>query len=225
MDKANWIVRKAHYKDADYYPTPPWCTRALFDHFSGVPWERYLAWEPACGSGHMSEVLRERMGDVIATDLHDYGQCSRPLDFLHAGANPAGLVVDWVITNPPFNQAAPFALKALSVARVGVAFFCRVQFLESARRYHKLFSPHPLSWVAVFSERCGLHRGMWVPGSGGLICYAWFVWAKEEARLSLGLSDHDQTRLSLIPPGQEERLTLPTDARFVDIEERSAVIS
>src|SRR5450631_3582353 len=45
----------------DDFPTPPWATRALFehvlndkDHLKGLS-----CLEPACGAGHMSKVLKE----------------------------------------------------------------------------------------------------------------------------------------------------------------------
>jgi len=46
-------------ESADYFPTPPWATRALFRHVLpaiGVD-EIRTAWEPACGEGHMAKVL------------------------------------------------------------------------------------------------------------------------------------------------------------------------
>jgi hypothetical protein len=45
----------------DYFPTPPWATRALFEHvlpalgIDGVG----TVWEPACGEGHMAAVIGE----------------------------------------------------------------------------------------------------------------------------------------------------------------------
>ncbi|HKH28695.1 MAG TPA: hypothetical protein VKA61_10220 [Sphingomicrobium sp.] len=44
---------------ADDFPTPPWATRALFEHVLGdvVPLRRMSCLEPACGAGHMAEVL------------------------------------------------------------------------------------------------------------------------------------------------------------------------
>ena len=56
------MARRREPPDAlDYFPTPPWATRALFRHvlpalgidaIGGV-------WEPACGEGHMAAVIAE----------------------------------------------------------------------------------------------------------------------------------------------------------------------
>jgi hypothetical protein len=56
---------------------------------------------------------------------------------------PAPNSVDWIITNPPFWLAEPFILRALSLARVGVAILARTVFLESVGRYDALFRDNP----------------------------------------------------------------------------------
>jgi DUF3102 family protein len=108
----------------DFFPTPPWATRALIERvFRQLGWERRCkgqkAWEPACGHGHMAEVLREYFLEVTATDIEDYRYGDHVVDFLNADAYG---VVDWVITNPPFNDSAEFVLKALRIA--GTALRC-----------------------------------------------------------------------------------------------------
>jgi hypothetical protein len=53
----------------DYFPTPPWATRALFRHVLPALGVDSIgrAWEPACGEGHMASVIVEfaRAGDRI----------------------------------------------------------------------------------------------------------------------------------------------------------------
>ena len=45
----------------DYFPTPPWATRALFRHVLPVLGVEAIGrvWEPACGEGHMAAVIAE----------------------------------------------------------------------------------------------------------------------------------------------------------------------
>ena len=54
---------------ADFYPTPPWATRALLAH------ETFIGnvWEPACGDGAMSRVLADAGLRVESSDVNDYG--------------------------------------------------------------------------------------------------------------------------------------------------------
>src|SRR3954470_20929238 len=129
---------------ADDFPTPPWATRALVEHVldNKNALRRMSCLEPACGAGHMAKVLKEYVGEVHAFDAYDYGY-GATRDFL-TYPNETN-AVDWVITNPPFRLAEEFVLRALRIARRGVAIFARTVFLESDRRYKKIFRSRPPS--------------------------------------------------------------------------------
>lgn len=189
----------------DYFPTPPWATRALFEHaFVDLPnpadncWN---VWEPACGEGHMAEVLREYCSDVEATDIFDYGYGDRVLDFLSDEASNA--CPDWIITNPPFGEnSAAFVERALDIAQAGVAMFVRLQWLEGVGRYERIFRDRPPTRIAFFAERVPLHKDRWEPDGGTMTAYIWLVWIKGiEPRAPFW-----------IPPGCREALTRPDDA-------------
>jgi hypothetical protein len=129
------MSQRAEPRDsADDFPNPPWATRALIEYAmcDRVRLATMTCLEPACGSGHMSEVLREYFGAVHSSDAYGYGYASFR-DFLTQPYEVASF--DWVITNPPFRLAEAFALQALKIARVGVAIFARTVFLESVGRY------------------------------------------------------------------------------------------
>lgn len=131
-------------------------------------------WEPACGEGHMSEVLDEYFVDGFASDIHDYGG-NNIRDFLMVPAIPGEF--DWIITNPPFRKKAlAFTLRALDLARVGVAMFARVQWLDTIGRHDQLFKPTPPTLIAFFSERVPLHMGRWEPDGRTATFYCWLVW-------------------------------------------------
>ena len=49
----------------EFYPTPPQATRALL---SGEEFDGSI-WEPACGEGHIANVLVTAGYDVVSTDL------------------------------------------------------------------------------------------------------------------------------------------------------------
>jgi ParB-like chromosome segregation protein Spo0J len=78
--------RKQPDDDLDYSPTPPSATRALIECVfptMNISHESLTSvHEPACGEGHMAEVLREFFPVVIATDIHDYGYGDAVQDFL-----------------------------------------------------------------------------------------------------------------------------------------------
>lgn len=179
---------------ADDFPTPPWATRALLTHVIGPAEDlrTKTCLEPACGAGHMSEVLAESFDSVTSSDLYDYGY-GEIRDFLDDTWKPQ--TYDWVITNPPFRLAEEFVRKSLAVAHIGVAVLARTVFIESLGRYERLFTKSSPTTVAPFVERVPMVRGRLDETASTATAYAWFVW-------HVGASG--DTKLSLIPPCRKE---------------------
>jgi hypothetical protein len=130
----------------DYYATEPKATEWLcrLEQFDG----RIL--EPACGEGHISEVLKAAGYEVASRDLVDrgYGEVA---DFL-AIDNLA-----WngnIVTNPPYKYAQQFVEKALSIIpeRKKVAMFLKLTFLEGKARRDLFRSTPPHSCLGKFVE-------------------------------------------------------------------------
>lgn len=159
----------------DDFPTPPWATRALLEHVLDDKNEvmTLCCLEPACGAGHMTKVLNEYFGQVRCSDAYNYGHGDIQ-DFLTYPHAPSS--VDWIITNPPFRLAEQFILRALPVARVGVAILARTVFLESVGRYNGIFRDHPPTKVAQFTERVPMVKGRLDNTATTATSYAWFVW-------------------------------------------------
>lgn len=183
----------------DYFPTPPWATRALIEEVFpqlGVECRERDAWEPACGEGHIAEVLREYFRDVVASDIHEYGY-GHVADYLAAVPG-----ADWIITNPPFGQKTEaFVLKALDDSNVGVAMFVRLQWLETVGRYERLFRDRPPTLIAFFCERVPLCKGRWDPEGDTATAYIWLIWVK----------GRPPQPPFWIPPGRREQLTRDDD--------------
>jgi len=186
----------------DYFPTPPWATRALFRHVLPALGIDAIGsvWEPACGEGHMAAVIEEfTRNPVIASDIFNYGYGLAPLDFLND--EPAS-GVDWIISNPPFKTACEFVLRALSLAGEGVAMLVRTQWVESVGRYETLFRDRPPTLYAPFVERVPMVKGRWDPDASTATSYAWFVWRPAQS---------GSPRIFWIPPGCCKRLTRADD--------------
>jgi hypothetical protein len=211
----------ALHRKLNYFPTPPWAARAggeLIQRLDPGPW---TCWEPACGEGHMAHGLADYFpGGVASSDIHAHG-FGAIVDFL----SPAGdgwfgsEDPEWIVTNPPFDQAAAFVERALRRARRGVAMLCRLSWLETEGRFRLFFGERPLAVYAPFFDRLSLMLGRWEPGHGGnATAYAWFVWftpAAEPAWLSDLRSKSAASCVALaIPPRSKARLTRPTDARL-----------
>jgi hypothetical protein len=189
----------------DFFPTPPWATRAFVQHVAlPVLGARICdtVLEPACGEGHMAEPLAETFISVHASDIHPYGY-GAVLDFLLDA--PAGFEqFDWIFTNPPFNRSVDFARTALAMARRGVALLVRTPWMHTAGRW-KLFQDHPPYVIAFYVERVPMHRGRWEPDGDTASDYCWVCWKQgAEPRAPLW-----------IPPGRRAALSMLTDpARF-----------
>lgn len=155
--------------DGDFFSTPAEATHALcrVESFSGS------IWEPAAGSGAISQVLVEHGYAVTSTDLLDHGFCPHGLDFLKASQSSAPNIV----TNPPYRYALEFAQKATNIAEGKVAFLLRLVWLEGQRR-RQFFEQHPPARVWVFSRRIPrMHRdGYEGHRTSSTIAFAWFVW-------------------------------------------------
>lgn len=173
------MAQRVEPKDSpDDFPTPPWATRGLIEHvLNKSPSLRSMTClEPACGAGHMAKVLKEYFGEVRAADAYYYGY-GPVRDFLTFPYEANA--VDWVITNPPFRLAEEFALRALRVARHGVALLARTVFLESSGRYSNIFRDRPPTKFAQFTERVPMVKGRLDQKASTATGYAWLVWEKE----------------------------------------------
>ncbi|WP_176440966.1 hypothetical protein [Oceanicola sp. 22II-s10i] len=224
QNRSSAVMQQRHTAmDAlDDFPTPPWATRALCEALigQGHPLHLQHAWEPACNRLFMARPLREYFDQVLATDVHDYGDPAQDgvADFLIDWAQDVP-DVDWVITNPPFRLAADFIDEALRHARVGVAVFVRSAFAEGLDRYDTLFRDRPEAMVMPFVERVVLWEGVlldpdvriWREGKDGkpgkmekptsATAYAWHVWLRGR---------NAPPELHRVPPCRQE-LTRPGD--------------
>lgn len=160
----------------DYYATPPIAVEKLlevenFDHY---------IWEPACGEGHISEVLKAHGYDVSSSDLIDRGYGDQ-YDFLKHNDY---LYDEDIITNPPYKYALEFVDKALNSISEGqkVAMLLKLQFLESKDRA-EFFKENPPRKVWIFADRiaCAINGDfdavMTKTGKfKSAQCFAWFIW-------------------------------------------------
>lgn len=189
----------------DFFPTPPWATRALLRHVLPRVLNGYhiaSAWDPACGEGHMAEVFAEDIAIVKASDVFDYGRGHTVADFLDPGTAMTPRP-DLIGFNPPFKVALPFVRRALDLTGCAVAALVRTAWIEGVERYGELFRDHPPTLFAPFVERVPMTKGRWDPDASTATSYAWFVWVEGASPLAP----------FWIPPGCRQALTRPDDRR------------
>lgn len=183
----------------DFFPTPPWATRALCEHVLH-PYECDFmnVWEPCAGNGDMASPLHDYFPGVAVSDVHPYPfvvENGRVIDFLGMEALGRRMrYANWIITNPPFNLALPIVLRGLEHGK-GVAVLVRTAWLESEERYSQLFKPHPPSVIAQFSERVPMIKNMLDPAASSATAYCWVVWSPWRG---------DAQRVVWIPPCRRE---------------------
>ena len=155
-------------RELDFYPTPPEVTAALMHHLRSLP--PLKIWEPACGDGAMSKVLKACGHKVTSSDIRETGYGQGGIDFLSTA-----LACDAIITNPPFNLSEQFIRHALSQADI-VAMVLKSQYWHAAKRL-ALFKQFPPAWILPLTWRpdfLGGERGgaptmeiqwtVWLPG-------------------------------------------------------------
>ena len=202
----------------DYFPTPPWASRALVADVLpqlGVAFHTpsMTLKEPAAGGGHMVEALRPYFREAFASDVHDYGRGYAVGSFVGQGPDVASCPYkpDLIITNPPFNLALEFAERSLELARVGVALLVRSAWSEGGDRYRRLFKDRPPAMIAQFVERVPMVKGRWDPKASTATSYAWFIWRKADRS--------GRCTYFWIPDGARARNSRADDARrFADWE-------
>jgi hypothetical protein len=152
----------------EFYPTPDECTHGLMlAEADDIKLHVNTIWEPACGTGDMSEVMKLYGFDVRSSDLIDRGYGEQGDFFAHV-TNDDNVAI---VTNPPFNLAPQFITHALEVVQVPyLALLLKSTFWHARRRYD-LFQKHtpsviyPMTWRPDFMKR----------GAPTMDC-SWVVW-------------------------------------------------
>ena len=180
----------------EYFPTPPWATRALMEDVLGTtPGLKRLSEqtciEPCCGEGHMIRALDYYFRSTTGSDVFDYSQGYAVKDVLDPAADFGK--PDWMITNPPFSLAAEIAQRFIGHG-CSVALLLRLNWCESDGRYRNLFSVTPPHIVAPFAERVPMIEGAYDPEASSATAYAWFIWFADRPM--------GHTEMKWIPPGR-----------------------
>lgn len=158
---------KSKRRELDFYPTPPDVTHALL-RFLKIS-QKSLVWEPACGDGAMSKVLKQYVADVRSSDIRESGYGEGGVDFLASSFD-----CDAVITNPPFNVSEEFIRHALKQAPI-VAMVLKSQYWHAKKRA-ALFNEYPPAWVLPLTWRPDFMGGE--RGGAPTMEVHWTVWVR-----------------------------------------------
>ena len=158
----------------DFYPTPPDATKALFD--SGLLWnaENKIVWEPACGNGAMSNVLKNYFREVKNTDINPLMDNAAKADFY---TYEPDFNFNWIVTNPPYGDEINKFIDRIHywLAKGKSAAILARNELDSSVRRQKYFGNSE-----YFAEKRVLTwRPRWFADSKGSPRhnYSWFIWS------------------------------------------------
>lgn len=136
--------------------------------------------EPFCGSGTMSEVIKQSGRIVKAYDIIDrgYGEVG---DFFEVDFEKNKYDI---ITNPPYYEALPKLIKrCIDIAKNKVAIIMPLRYLSGKTRFSDLYEQFPPSRVYVYQERIGVAKNAdfdrYNDAGANLEIYAWYIWEKD----------------------------------------------
>lgn len=151
----------------DRYETAPWISEIVLPFIEHIG----CAWEPACASEKMAEVLARGGRWVVRTDI------DRGVDFLAQETLPM-LSIRLIASNPPYKRglAQAFVQHALDLMEPveGMVAMLLPHGWDMAQERIHLFEPHP-AWRRKISIR---KRIRWFEGTKGnpRSFHAWFIW-------------------------------------------------
>jgi len=158
----------------DYYPTPAGLTHQLIKLVPEI--KGSIVGEPCSGQDAITDVLQEYGCIVHCSDIQQRDGRNRDAttpDFWKETFAPS----DWVVTNPPFNQAEAILPLAWEHCTNGCAFLLRLSYLEPTGGRGPWLQAYAdnLRLVAPVSPRPRFRKD--TKGSDS-VTSAWFVWDK-----------------------------------------------
>lgn len=131
----------------DYYPSPHWFLSDLL---------RYIRifgriGEPCCGDGAIANLLPYwyATDSVWTNDIDTKHSANYYLDATLSESWQQFPSTDWIVTNPPFNQARSILENAYRHAKVGVVMFLRLSFIEPCNNRVEFLSQYPPTTILI----------------------------------------------------------------------------
>ncbi len=192
----NKVKRRSQRQLNNFYATHPSIVKDLLTYESFN--ERIL--EPFCGTGLISDALKEYGYEVESYDLinRGYGNVG---DFFKVDY-PTGYYD--IVTNPPYDAGLTpeIIIRCLQLCNKRVAMLLPLDYLTGIDRYNKVFQNNPLKTVYVYINRIDVAKNADFENysHGGLQKYAWYIWEKgykgtTEMKWLLHVADREHNKL------------------------------
>jgi tRNA1(Val) A37 N6-methylase TrmN6 len=130
--------------------------------------------EPCAGQGAISNFLRQKYPEITieTNDLDPTLKMNLNYDCRDLLKLPQQY--DWIITNPPFNQAHEIIPLAYERATKGIIMLLRLTYLEPCANRKQWLKEHPPN-ILVVNKRVSFTGN----GKSDSCTTAWFVWLKD----------------------------------------------
>lgn len=166
----------------DFYETPKWATEKALDAMliDGILNKCDDIYEPCCGAGAISDVLRlYGFENIKCSDIQteEFIKGEKGIDVYDIDDN----ITDVVFTNPPYNLMTKENMLAefLRISKHKVILLLNIFYLSSKDRKEMLEQSH-LMHIYIHSDRVTMYPyGESKPKNGGTKMFAWFVWDKD----------------------------------------------
>ena len=164
-------------READFYETPEWCTRALMESLEIDIALSHKIVEPCAGNGAISRVIKEYVPKCTLVQyelnknkkLEQYGDVTFG-DFLKNVRKDRD--VNYVITNPPFTYSQEFIDACrTNYPNAEIIMLLPFSFLGSAKR-HDWWKKNTPNMFSVLSDRPSFTDD----GKTDSSVYAWYRW-------------------------------------------------
>ena len=158
----------------DFFETPYSMTEQLLEklkEYNIILTDNIL--EPACGKNAITKVL---LASGIKNIIY-YDYIKRLMTYEKKNFYKEQNKYDWIITNPPYNQADLFVKKAKSISKKGFIFLLRTNYLSGCKRYNaQIYSglKHVFIFTRMSDLRCPIREDGKYETAG--IVYAWCIW-------------------------------------------------
>lgn len=172
--EGNILANKSAFdrSKTEFYPTPKEVTIALLNYLN-IPKDKII-WEPACGEGHMAEVMKDEGYKVISSELNDMGYGVTGIDYISSKLYEC----DWIITNPPFNRSVEFINQSIKHHKP-FALLLKSQYWHSKSRID-LFNNYKPQAILPLTWRPDFLFG--AKSSSPTMECLWTVWGNEPAK-------------------------------------------